>query len=686
MNSSRHSLLALSVGMCLLILSACGGGGSSSSNPQNPVTPTLQFSAASSTITQGSSTTLTWQATNATSVSIDNGIGKEPVSGTVTVTPSATTTYTATALNGNETSTQKVTITVNSPGKTLSSIAITPASFYLRVSGAQQLKATGTYSDGSTGDVTSQLTWTSANSPVASVSSAGLVTAAGPGATDITGSLNSVSGKVHLAVNAAASANVLTYHYDVARDGAITSETTLTTANVNQNQFGKRYSFAVDGQMYAQPLYMSHVKIGGATHNVVFVATENDSVYAFDADGQQTTPLWKVSVGTPQSSSEALGIEPNLGITSTPVIDASTNTMYVVALNTAGKTQFQLHALDITTGAEKFGGPVQVTGSVSGAGADSKAGVITLENGCYQRSGLVEANGNIYIAFAHCGHGWLLAYNATSLSQTAIFNSTPDSSGGTFWMGGGAGAVDAAGNIYWISGTNFGDSQPGYNNAFLQMSPTLTVNDYFMPSNNDTLIQNDADLGSGGLVLMPDNGSSTPHEVIGGGKDGRLWVINRDHMGEFQTPDDVVQMVKEGTSQYNNMHCTPAYWNGNIYINSANDAARVYSWSSTTGLLSTSSTSKGPTVLGAHGATPIVSANGASEGVVWETESTAYATQGPAVLHAYDATNLANELYNSSQAGSRDTAGKAVKFTPPVVADGLVFVATSNELDVYGLL
>jgi hypothetical protein len=207
-----------------------------------------------------------------------------------------------------------------------------------------------------------------------------------------------------------------------------------------------------------------------------------------------------------------------------------------------------------------------------------------------------------------------------------------------------------------------------------------------MPSNTQALITNDADLGSGGLVLMPDNSSSTPHELIGGGKDGRIFVVDRDNMGEFQTPDAVLQVVQEGTQQYNNLHCTPAYWNGSLYVHSASDVARAYGWSNTTGKLTTAATSKGAAVFGAHGATPIVSANGSSEGIVWETESTAYSSGGPAVLHAYDASDLSKELYNSSQNASRDAAGPAIKFTPPVVADGLVFVATSSELDVYGLL
>jgi hypothetical protein len=323
---------------------------------------------------------------------------------------------------------------------------------------------------------------------------------------------------------------------------------------------------------------------------------------------------------------------------------------------------------------------------VAGIGADSDAGSVALQNVCFQRSALVLANGNIYVPFGHCNHGWILAYDAVSLKQTAVFNATPDAAGGTVWMSGGGAAVDAAGELYWMTGTNFGDSQPGYNNAFLKMGPGLTVDDYFMPANNDILIKNDRDLGSGALVLMPDNGSSTPHEVIGGGKDGRIFVIDRDHMGEFQATDDVVQVVDEGSQQHGNLFSTPAYWNHRLYVHSAWDVARAYGWSTTTGRLTYLPKSMSLTIFGGHGATPVVSTNGNVGAIVWEIDASNYSTGGPAVLHAYDATDLSIELYNSAAAGSRDVAGPAIKFTPPVVADGLVFVPTANGIDVYGLL
>ena len=609
------------------------------------------------------------------------------ISGSVSVSPTATTTYKATATGGGQSTSKSVTVTVTST-KTLASIAITPATFYLRVSGSQQLKATGTYTDGTTADVTSQLAWSSASSATATVSSAGVIAGAAPGATDVTGALGGVSGKMHVAVSAAASANVLTYHYDQARDGATTNETTLTTANVNKAQFGKRFSFPVDGQVYAQPLYLSNLKLASGTFNVVFVATENDSVYAFDADGRQSSPLWQVSFGTPPASHDTEGINPQLGITSTPAIDASTGTIYVVSdgVEKTGRV-YRLHALDVTTGAEKFGGSVVVTGSVPGTGTDNKAGAITLEPGCYQRAGLAMSGNNIYIAFGHCAHGWILSYDKTSLAQTAIFNTTPDGAGGAIWNSGGAPAVDAGGNLFLISATDAGDPNSGYNDAFLKMSSTLTADDYFIPSNDDFLRANDADLGSGDLVLMPDNISATPHEVIGGGKDGRIFVVNRDNMGGFDsTTDKVIQTVQTGTRQFDNIFSTPAYWNGNLYIHCEADVLKAYSWSSTTGMLSTTPTSHGVAIFGVHGATIAVSSGGGSDGIVWEIESTAAGAAGPAILRAADANDVSKEIYNSKQSGTRDTAGTAVKFVVPTVADGQVFVGTGNELDVYGLL
>ena len=480
---------------------------------------------------------------------------------------------------------------------------------------------------------------------------------------------------------------VLTYHNDDARDGAFSEETTLTPVNVNSAQFGKLVSYPVDGQIYAQPLFLPQISIGGAVHDVVFVATENDSVYAFDATGAQTTPLWSESLGVPSPRNDVDGISPVLGITSTPVIDVTTNTLYVLAEISTGPS-FYLHALDVTSGAEKFGGPVQVTGSVPGTGWDNSGGTITLENGCYQRMGLAldPVTNMIYIAFGHCHHGWVLAYDKTSLAQTAIFNDTPDGAGGGLWASGGAPAIeDVSGDIFLITGVDQNDPPSGFNDSFLRLSSAdLSEQDFFQPDNESWLDANDADLGSGAAVLLPDNPSSTPREVIGGGKDGRVFVVNRDSMGTF-APDtnNVIQTVQVGVHQFDNIFATPVYWNGFLYYHCDDDALKAYSWSN--GLLSTVPVSSATAVFGMHGAIASLSANGTTNGIIWDIDNSTYGT-APAVLHAYDASNVATELYNSSQAGSRDTAGLALKMTAPTIAGGKVFVGTSNELDIYGLI
>jgi hypothetical protein len=480
--------------------------------------------------------------------------------------------------------------------------------------------------------------------------------------------------------------SVLTYHNDLSRTGANLHETTLTPTNVNVTQFGKKFSFAVDGQIYAQPLYVPGLTINGAVRNVVYVATEGDTVYAFDADGQITAPLWSRHLGTPwPDPNEVEGVAPQLGVTSTPVIDTSTNTIYVASITSeSGVRTNRLHALDLITGAEKFGGPVKITATVSGTGDDSVAGKISLESNCYQRSGLVLANGFVYVAYGRCKHGWIIAYNKGNLTQASVFNSTPDGAGGAFWNSGGAPAVDSAGNIFALSAVDFGDPDSGFNDSFLKLSPLLALEDYFKPANEAVLRTNDADLGSGSIVLLPDNTSAHPHEMIAAGKDGRIFLVDRDNLGQFGTTDHVVQIVQSGNTQFNNFFDSPAFWNGTIYYHANSDVLQAFSWSN--GLLSAAPIASGNTaVFKGHGATPSVSANGNSDGIVWEIEASSEKTGGPAILHAYDANAIGTELYNSNMNATRDGAGPAVKFSVPTIANGRVYVGTGNQLDVYGL-
>ena len=600
--------------------------------------------------------------------------------------------YTAPSQIGNHT----VGASITSPSASASSaitvfsLALSPGTTLLAPSGTQQFTATiqGLSNTGVTWSVDGTA---GGNASVGTITSSGLYTApATTGAHTISAAsaaVPSVAATTSITVINTSAGAVLTYHNDDARDGAFTEETTLTPSVVNSTQFGKLRSYPVDGQIYAQPLFVPQLSIGGANHNVVFVATENDTVFAFDADGTPSTALWTKSLGSPSPRNDTEGISPYIGVTSTPVIDITTGTMYVLAINATGP--FSLHALDITTGAEKFGGPVQVTGSVSGTGWDSQNGTIDLEGGCYQRNGLAlnPVSNLIYIGFGHCNHGWLLAYDKTSLQQKGIFNDTPDGAGGGLWNGGGAPVVnDGTGDVFIMSGVDLDDPPSGYNDSFLRLNAdTLAVEDYFQPDDANFLAQNDADLGSGSPVLMPDNSSSTPHEIIGGGKDGNVFVVNRDHMGSFSpTTNNVIETVHTGTQQFDNIFSTPVYWNGLLYYHCENDVLRAFSW--TNGQLSSQPVAKGQTVIQVHGATVSLSANGTSNGIIWEIDNTAQPKAGPAILRAYDASNVATELYNSTQAGSRDTAGVALKFTSPTIADGKVFVPTTTELDIYGLL
>ncbi|HEX2715024.1 MAG TPA: hypothetical protein VHM88_22785, partial [Candidatus Acidoferrales bacterium] len=510
-----------------------------------------------------------------------------------------------------------------------------------------------------------------------------------------------------------AQTDVLTQRNDNLRTGQNLNETTLTPSNVKAATFGKLFAFSVDGQVYAQPLYKSNVSIPGqGIHNVVYVATEHDSVYAFDADGQTTTPLWQVSFINPAAnivpaSNADVGaddIRAEIGITGTPVIDPATGTLYVVARTKESGTHFQrLHALDIATGAEKFGGPVVIQATLSG----SNGSVVFDPLRHLQRPGLVLANNTVYVGFASHGdvtpyHGWVMAYNATTLQQVAAYTTTLNGVQGGIWMSGAGLAADPSGNIYFSVGNGDFDGLTNFGDSCVKLSTTtgLTLSDYFAPFNQSALTGADLDVSSGGVTLLPDAAGSAahPHLMVVAGKDGTIYVLDRDHMGGFNSstsnPDSqIVQEiwnalggtpidVTQPTLQYvDNNFDTAAYWQNKVYWGGAGDHIKMFTLSN--GLLSTKPASQSPTsYAGNRGASPVVSANGATNAIVWAIES---ATN--AVLHAYDATNLANELYNSNQAAaSRDVPGPPVIFAVPTVTNGKVYVGTQSQVVVYGLL
>jgi hypothetical protein len=465
------------------------------------------------------------------------------------------------------------------------------------------------------------------------------------------------------------------------------------------------------------------VTIGSHTHNVVYVATEGDSVFAFDADnnvGANATPLWKVSLidtahgaasgATPVDAVNGINcsnLTPLVGITSTPVIDPSTNTMYVVAKSLENNAYVhRLHAIDITTGAEKSQGPVIIAGSVSGTGDGSSNGTLLFNAERHlNRPGLLLLNGVVYVGFAsNCDttpyHGWLFAYDAATSLLRAVFVATPNGGDGGFWNSGAGISADSNANVYVSTGNgsfettqipsaDLGDSIV---KLFL-IGKSLTATDYFTPYNQGADNTGDLDVGSGGVLLLPDQPGNHPHQLVLAAKGRWMYEIDRDQMtannlhfcGTSCTAD--TQIISE-FQPVGDSWCTPAVWNGSIYYGGANSGITAYSFSG--GILSPTPSSQATKPFLYPGANPAISANGNSNAIVWAVDTSNFGGWGPpsapAILHAFDATNLANELYNTTQVQSRDVMGNAVKFVVPTVANGKVYVGTQTELDVYGLL
>jgi hypothetical protein len=518
-----------------------------------------------------------------------------------------------------------------------------------------------------------------------------------------------------------AQVSVTTSSNDIERTGQNLNETILTTSNVNTTQFGKLFSQPVDGFVYAQPLYLPSVTIGGQSHNVVFIATEHDSVYAFDADnngGSNAGPLWFASMltsahgaasGATTVSSDILSadISPEVGITGTPVIDPTTGTLYVVSKTQEGASFVQrLHALDVTSGAEKFGGPVVILPSVAGTGSGSSGGTITFDSEWEnQRPGLLLLNGIVYVGFAAHGdngpwHGWILGFNAQSLKPTGVFCASPNGVGSGVWMTGvglAAEVNDPVNHPYgrmfiptgngdytaatpYTAGMDFGDS-------LLNLDLTNgvpTVQDEFTPSNQAALDSSDGDLGAGGVLIIPTQTTgSYPHILVQAGKSGEVYLLNRENLGGYHTSgDQVVQGLPTAVGHTGSWN-TPAYWNGTVYYWAERDNLKAFPL--VNGLLT------GPTAISTEGynfpgANPSISANGNTQGIVWSIETDAYSTLGPAVLQAHNASNVASTLYSSNTNSSRDSAGPAVKYVVPTVVNGKVYVGAEYEVDIYGLL
>ena len=693
--------------------------------------------AATATYSDGSTGTpaVTWSTSPSSSATISSsGVATGVAAGSVTVT----------ATSGSVTGTAALTVNPN----VVTSIAVTPTSIDLTVGGTEQLTATATYNNGMTGNVTSSATWTSANTNYVAVNS-GLAIAVAAGETSVTASLGgfSSSATVDVSGSTVTGVNIPMYHVDENRSGANLNETTLTPANVTPASFGKLFSYLLDGYVYGQPLLVSNLTIGGTTQNVLFAATENDSVYAFNADSNAGTNgglLWHVSLlQAGESPITNDPIQPIEGVTSTPAIDTSTNTMYVVSTQTssAAGPSFRLSALDITTGAQKYGGPVTITAQYPGTNSDSQNGVIYLTTACLQRAALLVAYGSVYIGFGGCHSGWLLSYDETTLAQTGVFNMSPNLDGeGTYggaggvWMGGGGPAADGNGNVYVSTGNGpYSASAASYGDSIVKFGSTLQFEDYFTPYVYGYMDCQDADLASGGLLLIPASGSA-PMQALAGGKTGKLYLVSTDDLGQEQNNDVGATYTtffepdlsppyesnyctgngadpESGSAQINSYEIfgTAAYFNGSVYLGitptgPVDAPVRQFVYSPGTSdvlAYNTDYTHVGYIQEGSYGTTPFISANGASDGVLWmidhgnPLQNSGGAAPSSAILRAFNPNDLNGlELYDSTM-NSGDAPGYGIKFTAPIVANGKAYISTAHdlttmqnprgELDVYGL-
>ncbi|MGO9513686.1 MAG: hypothetical protein ACLP2F_08600 [Steroidobacteraceae bacterium] len=725
-SSGSQSTGALTAATTYSLTCTGAGGTRATASVTVNVAPLAALAASPQIVSAGGSSQLSWSSTNATSCTAHGGwSGAKSTAGSQGTGPLSAGTTFSLACSGPGGVSSLVSVSVN-----VGQVTVSPA--IAAITPAQSPQFSATVSGGGA------VTWTvdgiaGGNGTVGTIGTTGLFTpGTAPGrhmlvATSV--AYASLSGSAVAAVTDLA--GVYTYRNDSARDGANTKEYALTPGSVGAAGFGKLFSCTVDGAIYAQPLWAADLTVNGTPRNVIFVATQHDSLYAFDADASPCVQLWSASlidaahggsIGETTVPSGVPGylvglgegdITPEVGVTGTPVLDPVSGTLYVVSKSVnAGESAFyqRLHAIDLASGSEKTGSPVTISGTYPGTG-DGGAVVTFNPQTQNQRPGLALINGIVYVAWAAHEdappwYGWVMgySYNGTSFSQPAVFNAAPNGSGGGIWMGGGAPASDSIGDLYVVTGNGTFDAASGsapnndYGESLLQLTSTLNVAQYFTPSDEVTDNGGDLDFGAGGAAVLADlpSGSPVPHLLVCGGKDGALYLLNRDALGGFGD-----HFAAQKISYGYRILATGAYWNSSFYLAGAKGPLTAYALNASVPALSLDASSSH--AYGFPGSSPSVSASGTSEGIVWTLDTSQYCTSnapgcGPAVLYAHDAANVATQLWSSGGLAA-DAAGNAVKFAVPTVANGKVYVGTrgnntggvygstsiAGELDVYGL-
>jgi len=599
--------------------------------------------------------------------------------------------------------------TSNAPklGKAATTIAVSVSPVRAGVTVKQPLHLTASVGNDSSN---SGVTWSSSGGSLRNQTASSVTfTATDAGVYTITATSKADAAKRAVAsIGVTDLAGVATWRNDLAHSGVNSREYALTSQNVASSSFGKLFSCPVDGWVYAQPLWMANLKIRGTRHNVVFVATENDSLYAFDADGPGCKTVWSIPnvnliprgekiapLADLEHDSFALG--PVTGITGTPVIDPSSQTIYLVALSETidtGTIIQRLHAIDITTGRERPKSPVMIASSVRGTGYDNVNGTITFAAKMQkQRAALLLLNGIVYVCWGGYNntdfyHGWLMGYDASTLAQVRVLNDTIDGGRGGIWMSGASPSADSQGNIYLITGNgDFNADHPGgrnYADTFLKLSTSggLSVSDWFTPFDQKKLAEQDLDFGTGGGAILPDQVRGPfPHLLLGCSKSGTLYVLNRDHLGHYNSQSNS-QIVQSFVVDKNEIYATPLFWQNVLYVTADIGPLKAFRFSTVTDQFEIEPFSTSSQRYVYPGVVPVLSAAGTNHAILWAIDAAT-----PGVLHAYDPSNLNTEFWNSSQAANnRDQPGTGVKFTVPTVANGKVYLGTKTELDVYGLL